>query len=594
MSELDGSAAAPPPLAPRILAEQIRMIVLQTPQGVAGPAALGAIGALVSWQHVAALPLVLTLIALTLTLGSWLFFFHAFRREDPAPTAIEAWARGTLVRTLAHGACWGAYSLVVFQADSVVYQSVDVAFMYGLVAGAVVVDGPHFRTFAAFALPTLLPVVVRCFFAGTTASIAVGSAGLVGLVHGLFAAHNAFQLTARSIRAQLENLDLMRELERQSQLAERAKERAEAANREKSRFLAAASHDLRQPVHALGLFAAAAERSRSNAERQHILEQIGRTVASLSELFDSLFEISRLDAGVIEPRVVTIRVKPVLERLAAELAPEAGARGLTLRVRARELDARTDPLLFERIIRNVLTNALRYTERGGVLLTCRRRRDRVRVEVWDTGIGIAKEHQAQVFEPFFQVGNSERDRRQGVGLGLSIVERLASMLGHRLQLHSRLGRGSCVALELSSRGASSEAPAPEAPLGRELEHALLGCVVVVIDDDAAVLTAVEALLKQFGCHVIGAPSAERALVLLRASDVVPDAVLADFRLRDGETGVHAIAALRGVYGAELAAAIVTGDTAPERLHEIGASRLLALHKPVPPDVLERTLVELMG
>jgi len=592
MNEPSTTPHPPAPFAQRILAEKIRLIVLQTPQGVAAPAALAVIGAVVSWKRVATLPLLVVLSALAVTLASWLRFFRAFRRESPPPAAIDTWARGTALRTAAHGVCWGLYSLLAFQANSIIYQSVDVAFMYGLVAGAVVVDGPHFRTFATFALPTLAPVVVRCFFTGTTASLAVGSAGLVGLGHGLFAALNASRLTESSIRARLENLDLVRQLERQSEVAERARQLAEAANREKSRFLAAASHDLRQPVHALGLFAAAAEETRSDAERRRILRQIARSVSSLSELFDSLFEISRLDAGVLEPRVTTIRVKPVLERLLAELAPEATARGLALRLRARDLAARTDPLLFERIVRNVLTNALRYTERGGVLLTCRRRGGQVRVEVWDTGVGIADEHRAQVFEPFFQIGNSERDRRHGVGLGLAIVERTAELLGHRLELRSRLGLGSCFALELLP-GDSSEARVPEVQRSPELDNALLGSVVVVIDDEPDVLAAVEALLRQYGCRVVCAASAAGALELLRAGDLVPDALLADLRLRGGDTGVRAVETLRGVYGAGLAAAIITGDTGPERLLEIHASELVALHKPVQPDELQRMLVELI-
>jgi signal transduction histidine kinase/CheY-like chemotaxis protein len=587
--------AGPPsaPLERRILAEQLRMIIVQTPQGVAGPAALALIGAVVLWDEVATPPLLATLALLLAALGSWLLFYRRYQREQPSPDDVSFWARGTLVRTAAHGCCWGLYSLVVFQADSIVSQSVDVAFMYGLVAGAVVVDGPHFRTFVAFALPTLAPVVVRCFIEGTPASLGVGSAGVVGLAHGLFAARSSYRLTERAIRARLENLELLSELARQKELAELAQRRAEAANREKSAFLAAASHDLRQPIHALSLFVTAASRAGSDAERRQLLERIEASVTSLSTLFDSMLEISRLDAGTLEPRVTRVPLRALLQKLAAEHAAEAREKGLTLRVVARDLVASTDPLLLERLLGNLLANALRYTERGGVLLAARRRGDGARVEVWDTGIGIAPEHQAQVFGAFYQVGNPARERRQGVGLGLAIVERIAALLGHRLELCSRPGRGSCFALELPLSEVLDETePPPGTGLPPE-GAALLGAVLVVLDDDPEVLTACGLLLKSWGARVVSAASVKQAIDRLEADELAPDLVLCDLRLPGAHDGLEAIRALRSKYGAALPAVIVTGDTAEERLAAVAASGLPLLQKPVAASTLARTLGALL-
>ena len=266
----DAATMLPVPVARRVLAEQVRMIVLQTPQGVAGPAALAVIFAWLLYDDVSARWLTLTLAALFAVLGSWVWFYFAFQRENPGPEQATRWARATLLLTVAHGCCWCSYSLLAFRPDSVVYQSVDVAFMYGLIAGAVVVDGPHFPSFVAFAVPTLAPVVVRCFIQGTTESMGIGAAGAVGLAHGLFAALNASRLTVRSIGSSLENADLIRELGRQSEITELARSAAEAANREKSRFLAAASHEVRQPVHALGLLAMAARQASTEHERRSI------------------------------------------------------------------------------------------------------------------------------------------------------------------------------------------------------------------------------------------------------------------------------------------------------------------------------------
>jgi signal transduction histidine kinase/CheY-like chemotaxis protein len=593
MSETrDGRASSEATLPQRLLAEQIRMIVLQTPQGVAGPAALAVIGAFLLWDRVSPGPLALTLAALFGVLASWIRFYLAFRRENPSPNEAARWARGTFFRTAAHGCCWGAFSLVAFRSDSSIHQSVDVAFMYGLVAGAVVVDGPHFRSFVAFALPTLTPVVIRCFIEGTSESIGIGAAGLVGLGHGMFAALNASRLTVTSIRSSLENADLVRELGRQTEVTERARGDAEAANREKSRFLAAASHDLRQPVHALGLLAAAARRASSEAERGSIIEHIAESVVSLSALFDSLLEISRLDAGVLEPRIVTVQVLGTLQRLATEFTGEAHEKKLDFRLRTRNLAVRTDPVLLERLLRNLLSNAVRYTEKGGILLACRRRGASVRIEVWDTGIGIEPAQRAQVFEPFYQVANPERDRRCGVGLGLAIAQRIAAMLGFGLELSSRPGRGSRFAIELPESIGSGALETGTQPV-LALDGSLLGVVVVVIDDEPSVLSAIELLLAQHGCKVVTAHSAGQARQELDDGELVPELLLADLRLSGAETGLGAIARLRSVYGEAVRAAIVTGDTAPERLLEIKASGLRVLHKPVQPLELERTLRELM-
>lgn len=594
MNERRVAATFAQPVARRVLAEQVRLIVLQTPQGVAAPAALAAIFALLLHHDVSSAWLTLTLAALFVVLGSWVWFYFAFRRANPGPEQAARWARATLLLTVAHGCCWCSYSLLAFRADSTVYQSVDVAFMYGLIAGAVVVDGPHFPSFVAFALPTLAPVVVRCFGQGTAESIGIGAAGVVGLAHGLFAALNAARLTVKSIRASLENADLIAELGRQSTITELARAEAEAANREKSRFLAAASHDLRQPVHALGLFATAARQASSEAECRAIVEHMAQSVVSLSALFDSLLEISRLDAGILEPRLGTVSLSLTLRRLGAEYTREARQKQLGFRLKAGDFNVRTDSVLLEQLLRNLLSNAVRYTEQGAILLAARRRANRVRVEVWDTGVGIDPQQQTQIFEPFYQVNNPERDRRRGVGLGLAIARRIAVILDHRLELASCPGRGSRFSLELPLIEASGAQQRPPARATPHEAISLMGVVVVAIDDEASVRKAVEMLLAQHGCRVVTAGSAAEALRELEQNELVPELLLADLRLSAEGTGLAAIARLRSVYGESLRAAIVTGDTAPQRLLEIQSSGFLVLHKPVQPSDLERVLRELLS
>ncbi len=574
------------PFAERVLAEQMRMIIAETPQGIVGPAALALLSAIVVWKEVAQLPLVLTLSALGVTLASWYGFFVRFRRAERLEPAAP-WARGAFVRTLCHGVVWGVYSVLIFPADSLTYQSLDVAFMYGLVAGAVVVDGPHFPSFLAFALPTLLPVIARSFLERSLGGFGVGCAGLVGLGQACFAAFRASRVTTASIRAELQNRELVAELER-------ARAEAEAANLAKSRFLASASHDLRQPVHALGLFVAAAKQAASDGERRAIVDRIDASVGSLSALFDSLLEVSRLDAGVLDPELQTVPLRPALGRLHAEFSAAAQEKGLTLRLRCPDVAVKTDPLLLERLLRNLLANAVRYTEQGGVLLAARRHATTVRIGVWDTGLGIPPEQRDHVFEEFFQLGNPERDRERGVGLGLAIVKRIASLLDARLHLASRVGRGSCFAIDLPRVELSELAPdAAPAPLAHDT-GTLLGAVIVVVDDEPTSLAALELVLKRHGCRVVPARSAAEALAALTAQELEPAVLVCDYRLRGEETGVLVARKLRNAHGEALPVVLVTGDTAADRLQDVTSSGFEVLHKPVKAEVLEQTLARLLG
>ncbi len=581
------------PLAQRVLAEQIKIVILQSPAALAAPAAIAAVSPLVLWNKVAHVPLLITIFLIYLTLFWGLTFYWRYKRSNPPATDAEQWARESTIRTAAHGCCWGAYSLAIFVPDSIAYQGFAVAFMYGLTAGAVASDGSHYRNFVAFSVPTLAPIILRCFFEGTLASIGVGLAGLIGLLHSLYAARTSYHMTATSIQVRFENMDLVRELETQKETAEHARAQADVANQSKSRFLAAASHDLRQPVHALGLFVSAAKQPATEVELRLIIDRIDGSVRSLAALFDSLLDISRLDAGILQPQITSVALAPILQKLTDEYAPEAREKTLEFRMRCPNLAVRTDPLLFERMIRNLLTNALRYTKNGGILLACRMRGTYASVEVWDTGIGIAVEKQTQIFEEFYQIGNPERDRRNGVGLGLAIVKRIAELLQHPLHLKSQIGKGSCFGIEVPLSTTVAKESGELAPLADDDETVLFGAVVVVIDDEAEIVAALELLLKQWGCVVITADCSAQAYDKLHCDGVAPDLILSDYRLRGDETGIGAIKALRSTFGEQVPALLVSGDTAAERLRDATASGLAVLHKPVNPDQLKQVLIKLL-
>ncbi len=367
------------------------------------------------------------------------------------------------------------------------------------------------------------------------------------------------------------------------QCLRRAKTELEEAVAAKSRFLAAASHDLRQPLQAMFCFAAVLEGQVVPAG-QATVRDLGISLTSLKSLLDALLDVSRLDAGVVSPQQSCFPVNAVLRQMAVEMGAPAEAKGLTLRIVESAACIRTDPVLLARILRNLIENAIRYTERGGILVGCRRRNGALMIAVHDTGPGIPQDAQARIFEEFFQIGNAERDRMKGLGLGLAIVSRLSRLLDHPITLHSGPGRGSSFAVTVPLVRERS-ADSPPAVFCQPVMHPANG-TVLVIEDETMVASALASLLEAWGFEPILAASLDEANTLL---SVAPQVVVADYRLRDGYTGLDAVTALRRRFARVIPCIVVTGDTAAERLREISDSGALLLHKPVTPTDLRRAL-----
>jgi CheY-like chemotaxis protein len=309
----------------------------------------------------------------------------------------------------------------------------------------------------------------------------------------------------------------------------------------------------------------------------------------MDSLFSAILDISRLDAGVVDVHPKPFSIQPMLERICRDHAEEAKAKGVGLvSVPSRAVVA-TDPVLIERILRNLISNAVRYTDCGRVVVGCRRG-PTLRIEVWDTGPGIALDQQERIFQEYVQIGNPERDRAKGLGLGLAIVRRLTDLLGCELELRSWPGFGSCfsVAVPLAARGLEAVADGGDASAGIAARG-----LIVVIDDEAAILNAMAALMTGWGYNVVAAGSGAEVLAQMAEVAARPDLIICDYRLRGGETGIAAIEALRSEYNATIPAMLITGDTAPDRLAEARASGLLLLHKPVPNGKLRAAVAHLM-
>ncbi|MCP5366148.1 MAG: CHASE domain-containing protein [Hyphomicrobiales bacterium] len=365
-----------------------------------------------------------------------------------------------------------------------------------------------------------------------------------------------------------------------------ARDEAEQANVAKSKFLAAASHDLRQPLQAMNLFVnVLAGRHREGPDAE-IVHHLGESVGALEGLLNAFLNISKLEAGLVVPHVADFSLGGMLNRLAAEFLPLAQRAGLDLRVVPSTLVVRSDPVLVERILMNFLSNAVRYTDRGAVLIGCRRRGGAVRVGVWDTGVGIPGKQRRKVFREFHRVETPGRRSDEGLGLGLAIVERLARLLGHPVHVESVPGRGSLFAVDLPLAMEGANGRALElAGLVPTLPRRTAEGTVLVIDDDPQICLAVRLQLESWGFRVLTAATIAEAIKCATA-EATPNLILADYRLRKGETGNKAINAVRSKTGAKIPGILFSGDTAPKRLRKAQKSGFRLLHKPVRPDVLQ--------
>jgi two-component system, sensor histidine kinase len=353
------------------------------------------------------------------------------------------------------------------------------------------------------------------------------------------------------------------------------------ASQHKSRFLAAASHDLRQPMHALGLFVAQLHSHVTSADGSRLVDRIDDAVTGVNELFNALLDITKLDAGALTPTISEFPIAELLGRIGSTFAPVAQESGLSFRSVPSSAWVRSDPVLLERIVLNLVSNAVRYTTSGGIVAGCRRRGDRLRIEVWDSGPGIPPEQQRKIFSEFYRLADAAKTNQAGLGLGLAIVDRLCALLDHPIELTSTLAKGSRFGVTVPTAAArAAEQPKIKPPTQDAIDVAR-GKLVLVIDNDVRVLEGMGGLLRNWGCRVVTATTPEAALAAVSevGAGARPDLVISDFHLGDGQTGITAIAKLREAYGA-IPAFVMSGDTAPERLREAQESGHHLLHKPV--------------
>jgi signal transduction histidine kinase/CheY-like chemotaxis protein len=363
----------------------------------------------------------------------------------------------------------------------------------------------------------------------------------------------------------------------------------ELANKAKSRFLATATHDLRQPLHALGLFVAQLSGRNNAAQRREIVAGIDRALSGMNELFNALLDISKLDAGAVHPKWDTFPAAHVLRRVETTFAGWAREKGLALRIVPSNAWVRSDSVMLAQIVSNLVQNAIRYTASGRVLVGCRRRGTRLRIEVWDTGPGIPPDQQQNIFSEFYRLAQAERDTG-GLGLGLAIVDRLCRLLDHPIELRSVPDKGSCFAIAVPMAAPADHVAAPQLAAPSRITAAD-NKLIVVIDDDPLVLDGMGSLIRSWGCGVVTGSNESAVLDGLSRCAAPPDAIISDYRLRDGKTGIEAIARLREAAATPIPAFLMSGDTDLDVVREAKASGLALLHKPVEPAALRAMLAD---
>ncbi len=591
--------AAPPALAG--LAEEVRSAYDYMPATLAGNAA--GIGVLLLLFSTSA-PLAVLVPWFVAFAALWVaraLLTRAFRAADPASSAQwQRWRLWWNAGTLCSGALWGV-TVWVFYTRGVGAQQIGLIItVYSFCIAAVPVLATQPRVYLAFAALCFVPMAARIAIDGDTQSLQL--AGILLLIFTLttLLARNYRQALQRAIELKLRADELAAQLRVEKQAAEAARRDAEIANRAKTQFFTAASHDLRQPLHAMGLFAEALRQRTQEPEAAQLVNSINASVDALEGLFSELLDITRIDSGGVQVQPAHFALADLLRKLRLHFEPTAFEKGLGLKLRGGAWVVHADPLLVERIVRNLVSNAIRYTNDGSVLVAGRRRGERVLVQVWDTGFGISEAEQAKIFDEFYQVPNTAvlaPEQRKGLGLGLAICKRLAALVGATLSVRSRVGHGSVFTLELPAGRVAQAAASAPGPGKGPVSLTLDGRRMVVVEDEPAVRSGLEVLLGGWGAAIDSFDSVaavEFWLATLAPDAPRPDLLIVDYRLEVGRSGIDAITMLRRRFGAGLPAIVVTGSTMSGHDAEAHDHDFHPLVKPVVPSKLRAMIAFKLG
>jgi signal transduction histidine kinase/CheY-like chemotaxis protein len=540
----------------------------------------------VSWDVVSRQELIVFFIlVLTISGGVRLLFYYLYSILDKQRYQPKTWARGFTIISFLSGVLWGMTPFWFLIPEAPLHMVYVLLILVGLSASALAASAPYFPAYLAFVFPVMGLLTIKLLFFTNEDMVLLGVLGIIFTVFNIYYGRTQSYFNQQWLLLGYENLELVDTLKLQ-------KERAEKASRAKSRFLAAASHDLRQPLHAMGLYLHVLSES-VDKEGQKLVGRVEQSMHALEGLLNALLDISKLDAGIVEVHRKTLSLNHLMTKLAEELGPEAREKGIDIKVAYSRLNIYSDPVLLERILRNFIVNAMSHTPGGNILIGIRRQSEQALIQVWDNGPGIPVSEQAYIFEEFYQVENPERDRAKGLGLGLAIVKRTAELLGHQVAVRSVHGKGSMfeVSVPLSTEIVE---PVKKKTISGQIPGFSQGRRnILLIDDDATIREASVALLEKWGGVVQAVETAEEAQGVVESVNESIHLIISDYRLRKGGKGTEVVAALKQGLDYDPAVIIITGDTSAEVLNEVRASGYMVLHKPLNPAQLRMAINRLL-
>ena len=507
----------------------------------------------------------------------------AFKRTAVSRRDSATWLSRYRVTLGLLSAAWAAAAPMLIPVSDLGYAAL---LTFGLLAVSVTgISGitPDRRSISLWLLPIAVTIPLALLWRADEFSyLALALLAVVFITVNQRLALEQNRVLMAALRAQFENAALVQRLNHQIALTEQA-------SLDKSRFLAAASHDLRQPLHALSFFGSTLEKRMNLSVDHPLIFNMMRSIEALDKSFSAILDVSKLDAQAIEPRPQAFALRDLFRRLQMSFGGQAEAAGLQLRFKPGGKIVRSDPQLLERALANLIHNGLNHCRSGGVTVLARHWRGGVNIEVWDTGIGIAESELPKIFGEFYQIANAERDRNKGLGIGLAIVSRLTRLLGHRLMVQSRVGRGSLFRIWI--KGSESLEDIGEFAVGSETVPMQINDArtILFLDDEEAIRTSVSDQLRHWGYTVLAVATIDEARRAVLNHDSVIDIIISDLRLRGTEDGIEAIAQIRKLCGYALPAVLVTGDIAPDQVKRIQQSGHIALFKPVPPKELFEVL-----
>jgi len=496
------------------------------------------------------------------------------------PTANEK--KYFYIYPIISGVFWGVAGILFFTPDSAIHFSYLLMYLFGMVLGASVSLAYVRWAFPLYAVIVITPVVILLLMDGNESFLWIAFTLTFSLLMIAAISNNVYRSISDSLRIRFENEDLVEKLRQQAVELEVQTEAAIKANQDKSRFLASASHDLRQPIHSLSLLTDALDTQVTTQKGKSILALVHSANDSLNSLLGSLLDISKLDAGVVQPIIARVSLVSLLNSVVDNYRLPAKQKNLHLRLHLCDCYVDCDASLLSNAVMNLIDNAVKYTSTGGVLVSTRVHNGVVNLQIWDTGRGIAKENQKKIYHEFLQLDNPERDIEKGLGLGLSISKRVLQLLGYPLLLSSKLGQGSVFSIHIPV----STLPADDKLRGELSSYNIDDKVmytVLLIDDNKTVCDASKFALTSWGYNVLTATCLEEveAIAKNKKQAETIDVIVSDYRLQKNITGIDVIKAFKKLSGYDsLPAFLITGDTAPERLQEAASFGLPLLHKPL--------------